>query len=182
MEFDVLGRKLVFEQGDITTVAADAIVNAANSELRGGGGVDGAIHRTGGPAIMAELRRIRTESGPCPAGQAVVTGAGDLPAKWVVHAVGPVYRAGASGEAELLASCYRNALRLAQEKGARRVTTPSISTGVYGYPMADAARVAVSTVAAVLSAPGCTLESVTFVLFSGEAYRTHVEAAESLPR
>jgi O-acetyl-ADP-ribose deacetylase (regulator of RNase III) len=180
MVFDIAGRELAFEQGDITKVAADAIVNAANSGLLGGGGVDGAIHRTGGPSIMRELDIIRREVGKCPTGQAVVTGAGDLPADWVIHAVGPMYRDGASGEAELLTSCYNVALRLAQQKNARRVTTPSISTGVYGYPMQDAARVAISAVLECLRDPACRIEKVTFVLFGEDAYRTHVKAAETL--
>ena len=182
MVFDVAGRRLAFQQGDITKTPADAIVNAANSGLRGGGGVDGAIHRTGGPAIMRELNEIRNRTGGCPTGQAVVTGAGDLPADWVIHAVGPIYRDGASGEAELLASCYRVALSLAQEKNALRVTLPSISTGVYGYPVAEAATVAITAVAERLREPECHLESVTFVLFDEKAYQSHVRAAESLLR
>lgn len=180
MEFDVAGHKLAFLRGDITRVAADAIVNAANSGLRGGGGVDGAIHRFGGPAIMEELNGIRKEIGRCPAGQAVVTGAGDLPADYVIHAVGPVYHDGLSGEAELLASCYKTSLRLAQDKDARRVTFPSISTGAYGYPMRDAARVAVEAVIECLQDPECRIEKATFVLFDEKAYRKHVEAAETL--
>ena len=180
MVFDVSGRELAFEQGDITSVPTDAIVNAANSGLRGGGGVDGAIHRAGGPAVMGELSEIRKQIGRCPTGQAVATGAGDLPADWVIHAVGPVYRDGASGEAELLASCYRESLRLAQQKNARRVTLPSISTGAYGYPLRDAAAVAVSAVATCLREPRCTLERVTFVLFDDKAFRVHVDAAETL--
>ena len=180
MEFDVAGRKLAFQQGDITRVPADAIVNAANSGLHGGGGVDGAIHRFGGPAIMAELDAIRRKIGRCPAGGAVITGAGDLPADWVIHAVGPIDDVGQSGEPELLASCYRTALRLAQEKDALHVTFPSISTGAYGYPMRDAARVAISAVVERLRRPDCRIESVRFVLFDEKAYRQHVEVAESL--
>ena len=180
MVFVVAGRKLAFHQGDITKTAADAIVNAANSGLRGGGGVDGAIHRSGGPAIMRELAEIRARIGSCPTGQAVVTGAGDLPADWVIHAVGPIYRDGQSGEAELLASCYEVSLRLAQEKSALRVTMPSISTGVYGYPMEEAARVAIRAVIECLRNPECKLEHVTFVLYDESAYGTHVRVAETL--
>ena len=180
MVFEVSGRKLGFQKGDITEAPADAIVNAANSGLRGGGGVDGAIHRTGGPAIMNELNGIRARIGSCPTGQAVVTSAGDLPAEWVIHAVGPVYRDGRSGEPELLASCYQVALTLAQQKEARRVTTPSISTGVYGYPMAEAAEVAIAAVAECLREPECKIENVTFVLYDDAAYQAHVRAAESL--
>ena len=180
MVFDVAGRKLAFQQGDIARAPADAIVNAANSGLRGGGGVDGAIHRAGGPSIMEELNGIRKEIGRCPAGQAVVTAAGNLPADWVIHAVGPIYRDGRSGEPEQLASCYSTALDLAQQKQARSVTFPSISTGAYGYPMQDAAHVAISTVLARLRAPDCQIDSVTFVLFGEDAYQQHVRVAETL--
>ncbi|MEZ5364376.1 MAG: O-acetyl-ADP-ribose deacetylase [Bryobacterales bacterium] len=180
MEFDVAGHRLVFQKGDITTIAADAIVNAANSGLLGGGGVDGAIHRSGGPGIMRELNEVRAQIGRCPPGQAVVTSAGDLPADWVIHAVGPIYRDGKSGEAEQLAACYRNSLRLAQEHDALRVTMPSISTGVYGYPMRSAAQIAIETVVGCLEQPDNTLKSVTFVLYDDPAFRTHVELAEKL--
>ena len=120
--------------GDITRVAADAIVNAANSALAGGGGVDGAIHRAGGPSIMQELHGIRRQIGTCPAGSAVATGAGALPARWVFHAVGPIYRGGAHGEAEALASCYRTCLQMARERGAASISFPSISTGRLWVP------------------------------------------------
>ena len=126
-------------RADITTLAVDVIVNAANASLRGGGGVDGAIHRAAGPRLLEACRRI----GACPTGGAVITPGYDLPAKWVVHAVGPVWHGGGHGEPELLASCYREALRLAVSVGARRVAFPSISTGAYGYPKAAAARIAV---------------------------------------
>src|SRR5579871_3681266 len=140
------GKKLKLLVGDITRVAADAIVNAANSALAGGGGVDGAIHRTGGREIMAELDTIRAREGGCPAGGAVATRAGKLPAKYVFHAVGPVYRDGKRGEAELLASCYRRCFELANDRAVERMTMPAISTGVYGYPMDEAAEVAVAEV------------------------------------
>jgi O-acetyl-ADP-ribose deacetylase (regulator of RNase III) len=159
--------------GDITRIPADAIVNAANSALAGGGGVDGAIHRAGGPGIMRELDQIRARTGGCPTGSAVVTGAGNLPAKWVFHAVGPVYRDGRHGEPELLAGCYEACLRLAAEHGVKKITFPAISTGVYGYPAEDAARVAVETVSRVVEAGGGVRE-VVFVLFgqmAHEAYR-----------
>ena len=128
------GRKIVLQEGDITRVAADAIVNAANSALAGGGGVDGAIHRAGGPEIMRELDGIRRRIGRCPTGSAVATAAGRLPAKYVFHAVGPVYRDGRHGEPELLASCYRKCLEMAEERGVRTISFPAISTGVYGIP------------------------------------------------
>src|SRR5450432_2078678 len=122
----------VLREGDITRIAVDAIVNAANSALAGGGGVDGAIHRAGGPGIMRELDEIRARIGHCPTGSAVATGAGRLPAKYVFHAVGPVYRDGLHGEADLLASCYRTCLELAEDRGVQVISFPAISAGVYG--------------------------------------------------
>lgn len=148
--------------GDITTIAADAIVNAANSALRGGGGVDGAIHGVGGPAIMAELR-AGYPSGT-PTGTAIATGAGDLPARWVVHAVGPAWAGGGHGEREQLASAYRSALAVAAGLGARTMNVPAISAGIYGYPLAEAAEVAVGTVADILRSDPGSIERVTFVL------------------
>lgn len=129
-------------QGDITRIPADAIVNAANSALRGGGGVDGAIHRAGGPAILAECRQI----GHCPTGGAVITTAGELPAHYVIHAVGPVWQGGNNGEDELLASAYRTSLQLALSKGLKRVSFPNISTGTYGFPRKRAAQIAIGAV------------------------------------
>jgi O-acetyl-ADP-ribose deacetylase (regulator of RNase III) len=147
--------------GDITRIAADAIGNAANSALAGGGGVDGAIHAAGGPTIMAELR-ARYPRGT-PTGSAVATTAGDLPARWVIHAVGPVWRGGGGGEPELLASAYRSAVRLADELGAGSLTLPAISAGIYGYPLSEAARIAVETAAAEIRA-AVALREITFVL------------------
>jgi len=165
------GRTLRLTIGDITKVAADAIVNAANAGLVGGGGVDGAIHRAGGPSIMQELDRIRPRiGGRCPTGSAVATGAGSLPAQWVFHAVGPVYRGGAQGEALDLASCYRTCLDMAEERGARSITFPAISTGVYGYPLDGAARVAVAEVKRHLEREQSVIETATFVLFDQRAY------------
>lgn len=164
------GRILKLTAGDITRIPADAIVNAANSALAGGGGVDGAIHRAGGPSLMRELDAIRTRTGPCPAGSAVVTGAGALPARFVFHAVGPVYRGGRHGEAQLLASCYRKCLELAEERDLRVVSFPAISTGVYGYPMEEAADIALATVAAHLETEGTGVREAAFVLFGSEAY------------
>ncbi len=164
---------LALVEGDITTVAADAIGNAANAALAGGGGVDGAIHRAGGPAIMAELR-TRHPYGT-PTGTAVWTTAGALPARWVIHAVGPRWLGGGHGEPELLASAYRSVLTLAAELGARSITLPAISMGIYGYPAADGAAVAVGTVAGALRA-GAPLDRVTFVLRGPETVAAFAEA------
>jgi O-acetyl-ADP-ribose deacetylase (regulator of RNase III) len=158
-------------EGDITTQETEAIVNAANSSLLGGGGVDGAIHRAGGPQILEECRKI----GGCPTGEARVTTGGRLPAKWVIHTVGPVYHDGRQGEAGLLAGAYRNSLGLASARGIKTVAFPSISTGAYGYPIADAARIALTTVRDYLKAhPEIAL--VRFVLF-GDAASQAYEAA-----
>jgi O-acetyl-ADP-ribose deacetylase (regulator of RNase III) len=151
------------------------MANAANSALAGGGGVDGAIHRAGGPAIMRELDAIRASAGGCPTGKAVATGAGNLPAQWVLHAVGPVYHDGTRGEAELLASAYRTCLELAHDRGARTVSFPSISTGVYGYPLDAAARIAIDTVRAHLEGE-TSIEEVVFVLFGKAAYDVFARA------
>src|SRR5436190_1361814 len=161
------GMDIELVQGDITAQEVDAIVNAANSSLMGGGGVDGAIHRKGGPEILEACRRIRAERFPegLPTGQAVATTAGRLPARWVIHTVGPVY-AKSEDRSEKLASCHRESLRVADELGARTVAFPAISTGVYGYPLELAAPVAV---AAVRNA-GASIEEVRFVLFDDEAY------------
>jgi O-acetyl-ADP-ribose deacetylase (regulator of RNase III) len=154
-------------QGDITRQRADAIVNAANSSLLGGGGVDGAIHRRGGPAILEECRRLRASryGKGLPTGRAVATTAGELDARWVIHTVGPVYSREEDRSA-LLASCYRESLRVADELGARTVAFPAVSAGIYGWPMDDAARIAVETVRAA----GTAVEEVRFVLFDERAY------------
>jgi O-acetyl-ADP-ribose deacetylase len=177
MEWSIAtGRKLTLLEGDITGVAADAIVNAANSALAGGGGVDGAIHRAGGPAIMRELDEIRARTGGCPTGSAVATGAGKLPAKYVFHAVGPVYRDGRHGEPELLASCYRRCLELAEERAAATVSFPAISTGVYGYPLEEAATIALCEVTAHLDRPDAHVRHAIFVLFGRPAYEAYARA------
>ena len=176
------GRKMLLLDGDITRVPADAIVNAANSALAGGGGVDGAIHRAGGPSIMAELDQIRARIGRCPTGSAVATAAGALPARYVFHAVGPVYRNGQHGEPDLLASCYRKCFELAEECGARSLSFPAISTGVYGYPLREAAAIAVGEVARQLERAESAVQEATFVLFDRKAYDAFAEAATDLPR
>lgn len=161
--------------GDITEQDVDAIVNAANARLAGGGGVDGAIHRSGGPSIMDECRRI----GGCPTGSAVATGAGDLTARIVVHAVGPVYR-GSAEDAALLASAYEESLEVARENGAKRVAFPSLSTGAYGYPIEEAAPIALRTVADVLNADDGAFELVRFVLFDRPTHDAYARALNDL--
>lgn len=167
-------------QGDITKESTDAVVNAANQSLLGGGGVDGAIHRAGGPAILAECKAIRARQGGCPAGEAVVTTGGRLPARYVIHTVGPVWRGGDRREPEILASCYRNCLRLAVEKALRSVAFPSISTGAYGYPVGEAASVALPTVATFLSKEEAAPALVRFVLFDAGTLRAYEEVLASL--
>jgi O-acetyl-ADP-ribose deacetylase (regulator of RNase III) len=152
-------------RGDITQQQVDAIVNAANSGLLGGGGVDGAIHRAGGPQILQECRILRAQQGEFPAGEAVITGGGLLPARYVIHAVGPVWRGGTYREDELLASAYRNSLRLAVEKHLRTIAFPSIATGAYGFPIRRAAKIALATVADFLRTDS-SLTDIRFVTFS----------------
>jgi O-acetyl-ADP-ribose deacetylase (regulator of RNase III) len=168
--------RITLVRGDITKQQVDAIVNAANGSLMGGGGVDGAIHRAGGPAILEECKRVRAEGYPdgLPTGAAVGTTAGNLPARWVIHTVGPVYSSSEEDPA-LLASCHRESLRIAEEVGARSVAFPAISTGVYGYPLELAAPVAVE---AVRAAPP-SIEEIRFVLFderAGDAFATALES------
>ena len=170
-----MGVQLELVQGDITRVAVDAIVNAANSGLRGGGGVDGAIHRAGGPAIMEECRRL----GGCPTGDAKVTGAGNLPARYVVHAVGPFWNGGDAGEAELLASAHRRSIEVADGLGCASVAFPAISTGIYGYPVDRAARVALPAAMAAAEASE-HVRRVVFVLFSDADLAAFRDAASEL--
>jgi len=164
MRHEIGGTTVTLVQGDITQQAVDAIVNAANSSLMGGGGVDGAIHRAGGPAILQACKAIVAQQGRLPAGQAVATTGGDLPARWVVHTVGPVYHGGTRGEPETLASAYRESLAVARAEGAATIAFPSISTGAYGYPIDEAARIALGTVCA--EAPRLGFTEVRFCLFS----------------
>jgi O-acetyl-ADP-ribose deacetylase (regulator of RNase III) len=167
--------RLLLIQGDITKQTTDAIVNAANSSLMGGGGVDGAIHRSGGPAILNECRQIISRIGRLGTGKAVMTTGGDLQAKYVIHTVGPVWHGGNRGEPELLASAYRESLQLAADHKFKSISFPSISTGAYGYPVTDAAEVALDTVITFLRDGSTSLIEVFFVLYDTgtyQAYRT----------
>jgi len=171
MQTKVGNTRLTLTRGDITTQETEAIVNAANSSLLGGGGVDGAIHRAGGPEILEECKRIRAKQGGCPTGEAVITTGGLLKARYVIHTVGPIWRGGNQGEEKLLANAYRNSLTLAKENGVQSLSFPSISTGAYGYPIQAACRVALSTVRDFLMEHD--FEEVRFVLFSDEDLRSY---------
>jgi O-acetyl-ADP-ribose deacetylase len=164
---------------DITKEDTDAIVNAANSSLMGGGGVDGAIHRHGGPAILEECKLIVGKMGRLPAGQAVITTAGRLPAKYVIHTVGPIYRDGSRGESTTLTNCYREAIRVAEQHGLRSLAFPSISTGAYGYPVQDAAEVAVTAVVEGLNSAS-SITRVRFVLFDDATLQAYTSVVEKL--
>jgi O-acetyl-ADP-ribose deacetylase (regulator of RNase III) len=170
------GKSLQLMRGDITQVPVDAMCNAANAQLSGGGGVDGAIHRAGGPALRRELDEIIKQQGGCATGSAVATSAGMLPAKWVFHAVGPVYMDGDSGEPEALRSAYRACLEMAEQKGAEYMSFPSISTGVYGYPVEQAADIAISEVVSALQDGKRKLQRVVFVLFDDRTCAAYAEA------
>lgn len=169
--YSLLKTSLMIEviKGDITKVHADAIVNAANSSLLGGGGVDGAIHRAGGPAILEDCRKIRARQGECKTGDAVITTAGNLPAKFVIHTVGPVWNGGGKNEAEKLANCYKHSLELAVEHDCDSVAFPNISTGIYGYPKEQAAEIAVSTVSKFLEEHKTPSKAI-FVCFDEDSY------------
>ena len=171
------GTTIAFEgPTDITKLSVDAIVNAANSTLLGGGGVDGAIHRAGGPSILAECERIVAKIGRLPAGKAAMTTAGRMPSKYVVHTVGPVYNGGKRGEAKTLASAYRESVRIADENSVTTMAFPSISTGAYGYPVNEAARVAIKAVADALQNTSFVKE-VRFALFDSSTLDAYVAAA-----
>lgn len=174
------GARLSIVKGDITKMTTDAIVNAANSGLMGGGGVDGAIHRAGGPDILEECKLIVSRQGRLPTGQAVITTGGKMKTRHVIHTVGPIWRGGNQGEPDLLASAYRESLKLAAENKLSSIAFPSISTGVYGYPVEEASRIAVKTVASFLQEPG-SIKEVIFVLFNSEAYDAYASALEELP-
>lgn len=171
---------LSLTQGNITTQKVDAIVNAANPELAGGGGVDGAIHEAGGPSILEECRKIVSRQGNLPTGKAVITGGGKLKSGYVIHTVGPIWQGGNSGEAELLASAYRESLKLAAEHKLSSIAFPSISTGVYGYPLDKAANVAIGAVAGFLKENATSVREVIFVLYSRKAYDFYTAALASI--
>ena len=181
MEFQVGKAVLQLIRGDITEVEADAIVNAANSSLMGGGGVDGAIHRKGGPRILEECKRLRATEWPdgLPTGKAVITSGGNLKAKYVIHTVGPVWLGGFHVEAELLKQAYKNSLKLAFAKGLKSIAFPSISTGAYRYPIEDASQIAVRTVKDFLEKED-KLERVVFVLFSESDFQVYFQTAKSI--
>jgi O-acetyl-ADP-ribose deacetylase (regulator of RNase III) len=179
MEAMVNKTRLSLIRGDITKQETDAIVNAANSSLMGGGGVDGAIHRAGGPEILEECKVIRSERGPLPAGRAVITTGGNLKAGSVIHTVGPIWHGGDSSEPDLLASAYRESLKLAIENRLSSVSFPSISTGAYGYPVEMAAKVALEAVISFLK-EDTSLARVAFVLFDANTYETYARTLKEL--
>ncbi|RPI26456.1 MAG: O-acetyl-ADP-ribose deacetylase [Acidobacteria bacterium] len=174
MEKQIGQTQLILKIGDITREEVDAIVNAANSTLLGGGGVDGAIHRAGGPEILEECRKIRDKQGGCPTGEAVATTAGRLHARYVIHTVGPVWHGGGHDEDRLLASCYRNSLALASQLKCRSVAFPSISTGAYGFPIERASQIAVRTISQEV--PALDLTEVRLVLFSSADFEVYTRA------
>ncbi len=179
---EIAGCRLTLEQGDLTLADVDAIVNAANSSLLGGGGVDGAVHRRGGPEILAACRRIRAEHWPdgLPAGEAVITPGGRLQARWVVHTVGPVYGSGPEVP-RLLAACHESSLALAREHGLRSIAFPAISTGVYGYPLGEAAPIALGTAVKAIESHAGAFDEVRFVLFGTPAFEAFSRLLERLP-
>ena len=169
---NIVAKKIELLKGDITQLKVDAIVNAANSSLMGGGGVDGAIHRAGGPAILEECKMIVARQGGCKTGEAVITTAGNLPAKFVIHTVGPVWNGGKRNEAKLLAACYQNSLSLATELKLISIAFPNISTGIYGYPKKEAAEIAINTVTTYLKKDDF-INKVYFVCFDEENYQLY---------
>lgn len=179
LQMTVNQAKLSIVKGDITQQATDAIVNAANSSLMGGGGVDGAIHRAGGPAILAECKQIVASQGRLPTGRAVLTTGGNLKAKYVIHTVGPIWHGG-RGEPELLASAYRESLKLAAENKLTSISFPSISTGAYGYPVDEASRVALRTVISFLGEGATSIKEVVFVLFDSQTFDTYSSALREI--
>lgn len=176
MKTRILQTDLELIQGDITKAQVDAIVNAANSQLIGGGGVDGAIRRAGGDEIEQACAEIRKREGGCPTGKAVITTGGNLPAKYVIHTAGPVWEGGNSGEAELLASCYQSSLQLAVQNGIQRIAFPSISTGIYGYPTEKAAVVALTAVKKFVEQNNAAPTTIRFILFDEATHTCYLDA------
>ena len=176
MKTQILQTDLELIQGDITKAEVDAIVNAANSQLIGGGGVDGAIRRAGGDEIEQACAEIRKREGGCPTGQAVITTGGNLPAKYVIHTAGPVWEGGNSGEAELLASCYQSSLQLAVQNGIQGIAFPSISTGIYGYPTEKAAVVALTAVKEFVEQNNAAPTTIQFILFDEATHTCYLDA------
>ncbi len=174
--------KLSIIQGDITKQATEVIVNAANSSLMGGGGVDGAIHRAGGPAVLAECKQIVSRQGRLPTGRAVITTGGNLKARFVIHTVGPIWHGGNKGESELLASAYQESLKVAAENNLSSISFPSISTGAYSYPTVEAAKVAISTVVSLLKERGTSIKEVVFVLFDSATYESYSSVLRQIAR
>ena len=172
--------EIILKQGDITREEVDAIVNAANSRLAGGGGVDGAIHQAGGREIMRECDAIRARQGGCPTGEAVITGAGRLHARYVVHAVGPVWHGGRQGEPDLLRNAYRNSLAIAAKHGAKTISFPALSAGIYGYPLGQAAAIALETAREYALAHD-DFSEIRFVLFSDHPFATFSKTLAQLP-
>lgn len=180
MEIAINTTRVSVIQGDITKQATQSIVNAANPGLMGGGGVDGATHRAGGPAILEECKKIVVRQGRLPTGKAVITGGGNLKARYVIHTVGPVWHGGGRNEAELLRSAYYECLVLATQKRLTSISFPSISTGAYGYPLDEAAKIAVNTVVSFLGEQTTSLREVVFVLFDAGAYDSYCSALDEV--
>jgi len=180
MEVNINRTKLAIIQGDITRQSTDAIVNAANPSLMGGGGVDGAIHRAGGPAILEECKKIVAQQGRLPTGKAVITTGGNLKSQYVIHTVGPIWHGGSRNEAELLDSAYYECLKLAAENKLASISFPSISTGAYGYPVDEAVKIAVSTVVSFLNEQATSLKDVVFVLFDSRTYQSYCSALQEV--
>ena len=180
MEATINQTKLSIIQGDITKQTTDAIVNAANPSLMGGGGVDGAIHRAGGPAILEECKQIVAKQGRLPTGKTVITTGGNLKAKYVIHTVGPVWYGGNRNEAELLANAYHECLKVATENKLASIFFPSISTGAYGYPVSEAARIAISTVVSFIKEQATSIKEVVFVLFDSKTYESYCSALQEI--
>jgi O-acetyl-ADP-ribose deacetylase (regulator of RNase III) len=180
MEVTINKTKVSIIQGDITNRATDAIVNAANPSLMGGGGVDGAIHRAGGPAILEECKKIVAKQGRLPTGKAVITTGGNLKARYVIHTVGPIWHGGGGNESELLQSAYFECLKVATENKLASVSFPSISTGAYGYPVDEAARIAANTVLSFLKEQPTSLKEVVFVLFDSRTFESYLSSFQEV--